>query len=408
MTLHRGPDRASGPGTLVVVLPTLAEIRALRSELLQALVELTLNPASLAVIVRLVELGILERVIADGGTRPAALLEPLRHAALAEPDAEGTPAERIERAEVGLEMLLELGAGLGLVTVSEGLVRATALSATFLSQGSSLRLLGHVDHYAGTLPSAASIPAALRHTRRSRRSMWTTGRDRDDHARYFEARRAYNESRRAYFWDSSLLLLRAHLHRELAGHRRACDVGAGPAGFAALLAKCFPALRVHAVEANLAHADYRDRTLAMLQAEGVEVELLGTNALFDPLPERLDLVTFNRLLSGVPRDGVDAWIERARQALVPGGVLAAVDYVMTGDPRHDRAVALVVAQWMGKDHHLLARDPPTDPHDDKHQWGWTRPWHATELCAALERGGLVDVGYAAADPPFTLVYGTRP
>jgi SAM-dependent methyltransferase len=380
------------------MLPTLDELRGLRPELLRELIELTLNPAALAVIVRLVELGIIERALADGGTSTAAL---------AGQDPGDMAAEQREHAEVSLEMALELATGLGLLTTAEGRVHATPLSATFLARGSALRLLGHVEHYASYLPAAATIGRALVETRRSRRSMWSSGRPREEHESYFAARQAYNESRRAYFWDSSYLLLRAHLHRDLSGHRRACDVGAGPAGFAALLARSFPALHVHAVEANLAHAEYRRRTEQALRAEGVEVELWGTNALLDPLPPQLDLITLNRLLSGVPRDGVDAWLERAYRALEPGGVLAAVDYVMTGDPRHDRAVALVIAHWMGKDRHLLAQSPPSDPHDDKHQWGWSRPWHAQELCEALRRAGFQRVGFEPADAPFTLVFGAR-
>ncbi|MCX4243104.1 class I SAM-dependent methyltransferase [Paraliomyxa miuraensis] len=380
------------------MLPTLDELQALPPELLHEFIALTLNPASLAVIVRLVELGIIEQAVADGGTSLAALGD-------RDPEPQ---TDRHERAAVSLEMALELGAGLGLLTVLDGRVHATALSATFLASGSRLRLLGHVEHYASYLPAAAAIGRALVSTRRSRRSMWSTGRPREEHDGYFAARQAYNESRRAYFWDSSYLLLRAHLRRTLCGHRRVCDVGAGPAGFAALLAKCFPSLHVCAVEANLAHDDYRRRTEQALRAEGVEVELLGTNALLDPLPPGLDLVTFNRLLSGVPRDGVDAWLQRAYEGLVGGGVLAAVDYAMTGDPAHDRAVALVVAHWMGKDCHVLAKSPPSDPHDDKHQWGWSRPWHAQELCEALRRAGFQHVGFAPADGPFTLIHGTRP
>lgn len=383
------------------MLPSLAEIEGLRAELLRELVELTLDPVALAVIVRLVELGIVERLVADGGASPEALAAALRAAARERGEAWDEPAE------VGLEMVLELSRGLGLLELSQGLVHATELSRTFLARGSSLRLLGHVEHYASYLPSAASILPALGGTRRSRRSMWTAGQDRDAHARYFAARQPYNESRRAYFWDSSYLLLRAHRRRSLAGHRRACDVGSGPAGFAALLATCHPGLEVHAVDASLADEGYRRRTAEALRAEGVEVTLWGLDALHDPLPAGLDLVTFNRLLSGVPRDGVGAWIERACAALVPGGVLAAVDYVLTGDPAHDRFVARVVAQWMGKDHRLLKTSPPTDPHDDKHQWGWTPPWYARELCDALRRAGLRDVGCVAADPPFTLVFGTR-
>lgn len=378
------------------MLPSLAEVEGLRAELLREFIGLSLDPVALAVIVRLLELGVVERLVAEGGVRP----EDLQRTAPASGEA--------ELAEVAMELVLELGRGFRLLTLAEGVVQATELSTTFLARGSSLRLLGHVEHYASYLPSAGSILPALGRTARSRRSMWTAGGARDDHARYFAARQQYNESRRAYFWDSSYLLLRAHLRRDLSGHRRACDVGAGPAGFAALLAKHLPGLEAHAVDASLADAGYRHRTELALESEGVEVELWGTNALLDPLPPALDLVTFNRLLSGVPRDGVDAWIDRARAALEPGGVLAAVDYVMTGDPTHDRFVAAVVAQWMGKDHHLRTTSPPTDPHDDKHQWGWTRPWHAHELCAALRRAGFRDVGFAAADPPFALVFGTRP
>jgi SAM-dependent methyltransferase len=387
---------------LDAVLPSLAEVEGLRAELLRELVELTLDPVALAVIVRLVRLGVVERLVTDGSATPEALATELRAAA----SERGEPWD--EPAAVGLEMVLELARGLGLLAIHDGLVHATELSRTFLARGSSLRLLGHVEHYASYLPSAASILPALARTRRSRRSMWTGTQDRDAHARYFAARQPYNESRRAYFWDSSFLLLRAHRRRDLAGHRRACDVGSGPAGFAALLAKCHPGLEVHAVEASLADESYRRRTVEALRAEGVEVALWGLDALHDPLPGGFDLVTFNRLLSGVPRDGVDAWIDRACTMLAPGGVLAAVDYVITGDPGHDRFVARVVAQWMGKDHHLLRTSPPTEPHDDKHQWGWTRPWHAHELCDALRRRGLRDVGFVAGDPPFTLVFGTRP
>ena len=389
------------------MLPTLAEVHGLRAELLRELVELTLDPVALAVIVRLVELDIVEPLVASDGMRLDRLHATVLRSALEAEDPEGTEAKLVEQAEVGLEMILELGQGLGLLALADGLVRATELTRTFLARGSSLRLLGHVEHYASYLPASSSILPALRRTRRSRRSMWTAGGERRAHERYFAARRPYNESRRAYFWDSSYLLLRAHLRRQPWDHQRACDVGAGPAGFAALLAKAFPGLEVHAVEANLADEDYRRRTAERLRAEGVEVTLWGTNALLDPLPPALDLVTFNRLLSGVPRDGVGAWIERAREALVPGGVLAAVDYVMTGRTVHDRTVARVVAQWMGKDRHLLAASPPVDPHDDKHQWGWTRPWYAEELCEVLRAHGFRDVGFAAADAPFALVFGTR-
>ena len=85
-----------------------------------------------------------------------------------------------------------------------------------------------------------------------------------------------------------------------------------------------------------------------------------------------------------------------------------VDMVMSGDPHHDRLVSLVVSQWMAKDRYVIAREPPTSADDDKHQWGWSRPWRAAELRRRLEAHGFVDTFQAAVDPPFTLVGGIKP
>jgi hypothetical protein len=173
------------------MLPSLVEVEGLASERLRELVDLTLDPVALAVIVRLVELGLVERLATHGGATPDRLATEQRDAA----SERGEPWD--EHAEVGLEMVLELACGLGLLARQGGLVHATELSRTFLARGSSLRLLGHVEHYASYLPSAGSILPALARTRRSRRSMWTGAGDRDAHARYFAARQPYNESRRA-------------------------------------------------------------------------------------------------------------------------------------------------------------------------------------------------------------------
>ncbi len=392
---------SSGAGSRRLRLPDLEAVVGREAELLREFMGLTLNPASLAVIVRLVELGLVDTL--GDGVWP---LEALMPEATGKRRGVGVEATGEQRG-VGVEAAVELGCGLGLLRRTGAGLKASPLARRFLARSSPLRLLGHVEHYASYLKAASAIAPALASPRRSRRSMWAAGQDREAHDRYFAARQAYNESRRAYFWESSYLLLRAHLQRDLTGHRRACDVGAGPAGFAALLARGFSGLEVHAVDASFAHESYRRRTAEALAAEGAEVTLWGSNALHDPLPVGLDLVTFNRLVSGVPRDGVDAWLGRAHAALEPGGVLAAVDYIMTGDPHHDRYTAMVVAQWMGKDRHLLSTEPPAGPDDDKHQWGWTRPWRVDELREALRRAGFVEVGFAAADPPFTLVWGRR-
>ncbi|MCB9569445.1 MAG: class I SAM-dependent methyltransferase [Myxococcales bacterium] len=234
------------------------------------------------------------------------------------------------------------------------------------------------------------------------------GAKREDHERYFAARQAYNESRRRYFSDTAWLLLRAHLGHDLASRRVACDIGSGPGAFACLLRKAFPQLRAIAIDTSFAFDEYRQRSEAMLAEEGVEVELRASNALLDPLPDDVDLITFNRLLSGIPREGAGAWLDRAFDALAPGGVFAAADMFMSGVASHDRHVAAVIGLWMGRDRHVLDTDPPTSPDDDRHQWGWSRPWHAAELEALLRARGFVDTFSSPADPPFTLVGGRKP
>ncbi len=376
-------------------LPTRAEACGVERATIRDFVELTLNPMSLAIIGHALDLGIIE-ALASGPRAPGSLAE-----------AVGLAAD-----SVSLEMTLELGAELGLFVRAGDGFGLGELSRLFLSRTSSLRLLGLVEHYRAYVPSASSLPEALRSTPRSRRTMWRQGAERAEHERYFAARQAYNESRRGYFSDTAYLLLRGHMGLStayaLGSRRRACDVGAGPGAFACLLKKSFPAIDSIAVDVSFRFPEYRERSYAMAAAEGLEVSFRGDNALFDPLPAGIDLLTFNRLISGVPRDGADAWLSRAFDALEPGGVLAMVDMVMSDDPVHDRLVSLVVSQWMAKDRYVIAREPPTSADDDKHQWGWSRPWRATELRRRMEEHGFVDTFHAAADPPFTLVGGIKP
>ena len=372
-------------------LPTRGEVEGVDAGMLRAFMELVLSPIALAVISDAIDLGVFE-ALAEGP-----LEEPALAAALGE--AEGS---------VRIEILGEFGVGFGLLTRDGRRLALTAMGASFLVARSPLRLLGLCEHYRAYLVGAASMGDALRGARRARRTMWRPGTGRAEHERYFAARQAYNESRRAYFTDTAWLLLRAHLRHDLASRRRACDVGSGPGAFACLLARAFPGVRATAFDASFAFDAYRRESEAMAAREGARVDFVAGNVLLDPLPAGVDLVTYNRLLSGVPRDGADAWIERAFAALAPGGVFAAADMFMSGEASHDRHVAAVVGLWTSRDYFLLARDPPTSPDDDRQQWGWSRPWHAEELVDRLRAHGFVDTFAGPADPPFTVVGGVKP
>lgn len=371
------------------MLPRPDELSRLDASLLRSFLELVLHPTALAVIGHGVDLGLFEAL-----ARPDPAL----------PRVEA-PATGVDA--VALEIAVELGLGLDLLRRTSQGVALTPLSRTFLTRASPYRLLGLVEHYRGYLGAASTLPSALSSLPRAERTMWRPGAAREEFGRYFAARQAYNESRRAYYTDTAYLLLRAHRQRDLGRPSSACDVGAGPGAFACLLSKSLGGVQTYALEASYAFPEYRARSEAMLREELAAVELLAANALVDPWPEDIGLITFNRLLSGVPREGARAWIDRAYAALAPGGVLAAVDMFLSGDPSHDRWVTTVVAQWMAKVGHAM-QDPPAGPDDDRRQWGWSRPWHVDELRELLHAGGFVDLFAAPADIPFTLVGGRKP
>src|SRR5690606_3109363 len=149
---------------------------------------------------------------------------------------------------------------------------------------SPLRLLGLVERHRRYIAAIAALPAALRETRRADRRVWSEAADAREQAAYFSARRAFNEASRRYFWDSALLLARAHAARDLRAHRVVCDIGAGPAAFAAILQRAAPHLQVHAAEVNYQDPEYLATTAADLQTLGAAVTLHAINVLHEPLP----------------------------------------------------------------------------------------------------------------------------
>ncbi|WP_434425727.1 hypothetical protein [Nannocystis pusilla] len=179
--------------------------------------------------------------------------------------------------------------------------------------------------------------------------------------------------------------------------------GAGPAAFAAILKAAAPHLQVHAAEVTYKDPAYLAATAADLRAESLDVVLHAVNVLHEPLPPEIDLLTANRLFSGLDRHGAEGWAARLHAALAPGGTLAMVDFFATGDPAHDRSLAALVAQWMAWNRHELQRVPLTDPSDDRHAWGWNPPWRCDELARLLARVGFHDIRTRSVAPPFALV-----
>ncbi|WP_143141022.1 class I SAM-dependent methyltransferase [Nannocystis exedens] len=367
-------------------MPSLAAIARVPDDLVAAAVALCLDAAALPVLLRALDLDLPAR-LARG---PATL--------------DGLAAEEADRAtSVALEMVLELGCGFGLFARRDRRYELTVLARTCFLADSPLRLLGLVERHRRYVAAIAALPAALRETKRADRRVWSSEADAGAQADYFRARAAFNEASRDYFRDTASLLARAHCRRDLAAHRVVCDVGAGPAAFAAILKAAAPHLQVHAVEITYEDPAYLATTAEDLRAAGLDVALHALNVLHEPLPPAIDLLTANRLFSGLDRDGADGWAERLYAALAPGGTLALVDFFATGEPAHDRSVAALVALWMAWNRHELQRAPLTDPSDDRHAWGWNPPWRCDELARVLARAGFHDIRARSVVPPFALI-----
>ncbi|MCY1061428.1 class I SAM-dependent methyltransferase [Nannocystis sp. SCPEA4] len=378
--------------TSLASLPTLAAIARIPAEQLAAAVGVCLDAAAFPVLARLLDLDLLER-LARGPATLAWLADEVADLA--------TP--------VSLQMTAELACAFGLLALRDQRLELTPFARTFfLNNDSQVRLLGLVDRHRRYLAAIGALPAALRETRLADRRLWSDQADAREQAAYFKARGAFNEASRSYFWDTAALLARAHADRDLHSHRIVCDVGAGPAAFAAILKQAAPQLQVHAAEVNYADSDYLAATSAALQTLNISVELHAINVLHRSLPPDIDLLTANRLFSGLSREGAEGWARRLFAALAPGGTLALVDFFATGEPAHDRSLAALLSLWMAWNHHELTRDPPTDPRDDRHAWGWNSPWRCDELAALLARVGFRDVRSRSVVPPFALVEATRP
>jgi uncharacterized protein (TIGR02266 family) len=225
---------------------------------------------------------------------------------------------------------------------------------------------------------------------------------------YIKSRTDYYEETRAYYWDSAILLMRAHLEYDIAQYSSVCDIGAAGGGFPCLLKKCFPALSVRAVDFSYTLPDFHDRTRAAVAAERVEVELIGADVLYDPVPSGADLITLNRVLSLVSERDVPFWLTKLFDALPSGGSLAIVDYLATRDEKFDRVLAHWWTLMMGWFDHLKTRgaSPPVQPGGTR--GAWIAPPSCDHISASLRQAGFRDLFVSKAFPPFVVIRATKP
>jgi Tfp pilus assembly protein PilZ len=225
---------------------------------------------------------------------------------------------------------------------------------------------------------------------------------------YIRSRTVYNERSRRYYWDSAVILMRIHLQRALTRHRRVTDVGSASAGFPCLLKKCFPHLAVRAVDFSYLDADFRQRTLNALAEEKVEIELLAADLLSDELPGGSDLVTVNRVLSGVSEKDRPFWLKKLYELLEPGGSVVLVDFFSCQDPTFDAVLGCWWTLMMGWSHYL--KNQGAFPHVQPRtaMTTWIAPPSCTQIQQQLAATGFQQIEVTKVIPPFVMIEGLRP
>lgn len=372
------------------MLPTLEVIRQLPSELVREFMELNYNPLSLAVVRRALQLGLDELVPPDG-----IAIDELR--------------TRVDATPTSLDMTLRLGAGFRLFEIHGERVLPGILTRTFLAPTAPMPLRGQHTRYVRALDAVGALRDALESIEHDNSTMYTSETSERDQEKYFENRRAWDRANREYFVHTAAVLARAHATRDLSRHHTVMDIGAGPATFLCILKQAFPHLRAIAADISYKFPDVLAEIEAIVKSTGQQVELVEHNFLAEVrLAERVDLITFNRVLSGVPSRARPTWLRRALDHLEPGGVLAVADFCETGEPDHDRTIAMLFALSKTWTFHRLRTTPPAERTGAWAGEGWTPPLRTDELAAQMREVGFVDVQWHTADAPFAIVEGRRP
>jgi O-methyltransferase domain len=374
------------------MIPTLESLRRVPTALVREFMEINYNPLSLAVLRRALEIGLVDQLPPEG----------IRLADLPGSARPGTTA-------TSLEMTVRLGAGFRLFELRDDRIFPGILTSTFLSPHAPMPLRGVHARYVRALDAVGSLREAMEHLTSDDSAMYTPSASASEQQAYFANRQAWDRSNRQYFVDSAAILARAHADRDMSRHRTIVDVGAGPATFLCILKSAFPHLRAIAADVAYSFAESRREIEALVAATGAEVELLAHNFLdAPPLPDPVDLLTLNRLISGIPARARRAWLARAYGQLEAKGVLAVVDFFETGDPDHDRTVAMLFALAKTWTYHRLKSAPPADVTSPWAGEGWTAPIRASEVAADMVAAGFEHVSWRAADAPFAIIEGRRP
>jgi predicted O-methyltransferase YrrM len=216
-------------------------------------------------------------------------------------------------------LLLKACVGLGLLEPHERGFANAPSSQAFLVRGSPA-YLGNAIRYGSDMWEAwTKLPQALREGLPPIEAESYTGED-PERTRHF----VYGMHGRAIGIGAALVPL-----VDLSGRRRLLDVGGGPGTYSALFARAHPELRATVIDLPEV-VRMADEILASLDG-GDRVETLAGDYKEVPFPQANDAVLISGVFHRESEETCRALIARARDALLPGGLLIVSDVFTDAD-----------------------------------------------------------------------------
>jgi hypothetical protein len=147
--------------------------------------------------------------------------------------------------------------------------------------------------------------------------------------RLFDYRLAAEGGADAYGWTKVWMRLTTALTRheagvclhyhDFSGYRRMLDIGGNSGEFALRACKAHPRLRATIMDLPVVCEFGQDHVLA--EPERERIAFIPGSALEIPIPAGFDLITFKSMLHDWPQEQARRFIDRAAEALEPGGTL---------------------------------------------------------------------------------------
>ena len=139
-------------------------------------------------------------------------------------------------------------------------------------------------------------------------------------------------------------------------------------------------------------------------------DVLGAyhDLLTDELPGGSDLVTINRVLSGVFERDRPYWLKKLYGLLQPGGSLVVVDFISCEDPVFDAVLGRWWTLMMGWSHHLKNRGAFPHVQPRTAMTTWVAPPSCTQMREQLAEAGFERIEVTKVIPPFVMLEGRRP